>query len=258
MVISENHNGKYTLTVHNLSICYKDGRKSILSDINFHAYEGEKIALLGSSGSGKTTFMKCLNQLIRPRSGQIFIGKKEVWSPNAKIDKHANNITAMIFQEYGLCENLSALDNVLIGSLGRISLIPSVLGIYPKNEIEYAYYWLEKVNLSKKAEFPVSQLSGGERQRVAIARALTQKPKIIFADEPVANLDPPLRFRIMKLLFELCDQEKITLITSLHFMDLVKEFSSRVIGLKGGKIFFSSSTEYIDFNDIDSIYESIY
>lgn len=243
------------LEVRDLSYIYKNNRHASLYGINLQMKEGEHAALLGSSGAGKTTLMKCISLLNKPQSGQVKIDNYQIW-PTLTIhnDNTSKSQIAMIFQEYALSEKLSAIDNVLIGCLGRVPRFPSYWGYYPKEEKEFAFHCLHKVNLTNEAYQMVSQLSGGQRQRVAIARALAQRPRLVLADEPVSNLDPPLRWKIMILLKKLCEEEKITLLASLHFLDLVEEFTNRVIGIKKGRIIYCENTEKLTNDDIENIY----
>ncbi|MBN1813575.1 MAG: ATP-binding cassette domain-containing protein, partial [Anaerolineae bacterium] len=216
--------------------------------------EGERVAILGPSGAGKTTLLKCINQLVRPLSGRVMLGGRKIWAPSARPDPEHQRIIGMVFQEYALVERLSALDNVLIGCLGRVSRFLSVFGIYPRAEKDIAWHCLEKVELGDKALCRVDALSGGERQRVAIARVLAQRPRVVLADEPVSNLDPPLCHHAMELLVEICQQECRTLIVSLHALDLVREFTTRVVGLQSGRLIFDGGVSSVTRDVINTIY----
>jgi phosphonate transport system ATP-binding protein len=244
----------YSLVADDLSCQYAKGVRMALQHVTLSISEGERVALLGPSGAGKTTLLKCIDQLIRPVSGRIVIGGREVWSPSVRSEPRQQRMVGMIFQEYALVERLSALDNVLVGCLGRVAGFPSFLGIYPSVERNFAWHCLQMVELGDKASRRVDTLSGGERQRVAIARVLAQRPRIVLADEPVSNLDPPLRRHAMRLLVETCQRESMTLIVSLHTLELVREFASRTIGLRDGRVVFDSDVGSITEDVVNTIY----
>lgn len=244
----------YALTVEALSCRYATNHGPVLEDIDLTISEGEKVAILGASGAGKTTLLKCINQLVRPQSGRILVGDTEIWSPSARPEPAHQCVIGMIFQEYALVESLSALDNVLIGCLGRVPRLRSIFGIYPEAEREIAWSCLEQVGLEEKGLRRVDGLSGGERQRVAIARVLAQRPRIVLADEPVSNLDPPLRHHAMELLVRICQQEERTLIASLHALDLVGDFATRIVGLRDSRVIFDGDADAATDDVIEMIY----
>jgi phosphonate transport system ATP-binding protein len=244
------------LNIENLTCKYKSTDNLSLDCVSLNVSEAEIVALLGSSGSGKTTLLKCINQLIRPVSGTISINGKKVWSSTCPNKIDSQSMVGMIFQEFALIERLSALDNVLIGCLSRVSKLASAFNIFPKSEQDFAMHCLEKVNLNQYAHQRVNRLSGGQRQRVAIARVLAQKPRIILADEPVSSLDPHLSQQILELLITTCQQEHMTLITSLHSPNFAKEFTERSIGLREGKLIFDECSDQLLEDEVNSIYRN--
>jgi phosphonate transport system ATP-binding protein len=246
-----------SLVIQNLSCRYRSTNNLVLRGIDLCIPKGEQVALLGASGAGKSTLMKCISQLIRPAEGRIVLEGREIWSLKARSSSENHHSIGMIFQEFALIERLTALENVLIGCLGRVAVLPSVLGIYPKQEKAFAIACLEQVGMDRDADQKVQDLSGGQRQRVAIARVLAQRPKVILADEPVSNLDPPLRRRTMQLLTDICLRERISLLVSLHFPDLVAEFTTRTIGLRDGQIIFDRVSDYLTKDDLSHIYGKV-
>ncbi|MBT7237955.1 phosphonate ABC transporter ATP-binding protein [Candidatus Woesearchaeota archaeon] len=233
---------------------YRNKKERALKEIDLSIKKGENIVLLGQSGSGKSTLIKCINKLIKPSSGSILINNEDILKLNSKEIKKVRKRIAVIFQEFNLLEKETVLNNVLNGRLGHIGTINTFLGRFDKKHKEIATTNLEKVGLLNLRNEKVCNLSGGQKQRVAIARALAQEPEIILADEPVSNLDPKLMQEIISLLYNLCKEKEITLISSLHFIDLVKKNSSRVIGIKEGEIVFDGTAESITEWEMVKIY----
>ncbi len=160
----------------------------------------------------------------------------------------------MIFQEFNLINRTSVLENVMLGRLGYNSTLRSVLNWFPPSEYEVAWESLEKVGMAGYAYEIVANLSGGERQRVGIARALSQKPRILLADEPVSNLDPKLMVEIMDLLVKICASEGLTLVASLHFVELAKRYAGRLIGIREGAVVFDDHPSLLGKREVDEIY----
>ena len=160
----------------------------------------------------------------------------------------------MIFQQFNLVKRASVLTNVLSGRLGYVSPRISLPGIWPKEEKERAARALHRMGLDDKAKSRADTLSGGQQQRVGIARALMQEPKLILADEPVASLDPVLAHSILGHLEELNRDEGITIMCSLHFLDLVHRYAKRVLALKDGRVLFDGPPRDIDHARFKEIY----
>jgi phosphonate transport system ATP-binding protein len=159
----------------------------------------------------------------------------------------------MVFQSFNLINRISVLDNVLIGRLGYLSTARSVLGLYQKEDIAEAMHALDRVSLSDFAHQLAMNLSGGQRQRVAIARTLAQRPKLLLADEPVSNLDPLLEREILTLLRDICHEDGITSITSLHDVALAEEFGSRLVGVRNKTVTSIEPGEF-DHDKLQEIY----
>lgn len=234
------------LKINNLTKVFPNGTKA-LNGISFDIYPGEFLVVIGLSGSGKSTMLRCLNRLHDPTSGEILFEGNRVDSLRGKDVRNLRRDIAMIFQHFNLISRYSVLSNVLMGRLGVTGTLKSILGIFPEEDRLKALQHLELVGLKEKARVRADQLSGGQQQRVAIARALSQNPKVLLADEPVASLDPVTCHTIMDYLRKINRELGITIVCNLHFLSLVREYATRVIALKGGEIVYQGSP-----NDIDS------
>lgn len=241
------------LKVEHLTKVYPNGVVA-LDDVSFTVSEKEFLAIIGLSGSGKSTLLRCINRLVEPTSGKIeWYGKNIVGMDSAELRKIRRQI-GMIFQQFNLVKRASVLTNVLSGRLGYVSPRISLPGIWPKEEKERAARALHRMGLDDKAKSRADTLSGGQQQRVGIARALMQEPKLILADEPVASLDPVLAHSILRHLEELNRDEGITIMCSLHFLDLVHRYANRVLALKDGRILFDGPPRDIDHARFKEIY----
>lgn len=242
------------ITIQNLNHQYVNREEEAIKNINLHINKGEHVVLIGSSGSGKSTLLKSINRLIEPSSGKLFIANHEILNcPIKKATKIRGNI-GMIFQDFNILERETVLNNVLNGRLRFNRTINSIIGHFSKKDYLIAKNNLKRVGLEGYENERVSNLSGGQKQRVAIARTLSQEPKIILADEPVSSLDPKLMKEIMDLLQKICNEEDITLIVSLHFLEFAKKYGSRIIGIKEGKVIFDGKAQDLTEKDLVDIY----
>ena len=234
------------LRVENLTKVYPDGTVA-LKNVSFEVQDGEFLAVIGLSGSGKSTLLRCINRLIEPTEGRIFWNDIEITAlPPAELRKIRRKI-GMIFQQFNLVKRLSVMENVLTGRLGYVNPWLSLMGYFPPEEKKRALEALRLVGIEELANKRADELSGGQQQRVGIARALMQEPELILADEPVASLDPVLSHSILRYLEQLNKEKGITVICSLHFLDLVHRYATRVIGLKDGyKVFEGLPSEITD------------
>jgi len=160
----------------------------------------------------------------------------------------------MVFQHFNLVNRSPVITNVLAGRLGYINPAFSLVNHFPKEDIEKAIHQLDRVGIADKARVRADELSGGQQQRVGIARALMQDPSIILADEPVASLDPVLAHSIMKYLEVINKEDKVSVICSLHFLDLVHRYAGHVIALNEGRLVFEGSPKEIDDDKFKEIY----
>lgn len=230
------------LKVRGLGKTYPNGTVA-LKDVSFDVREGEFLVVIGLSGSGKTTLLRCLNRLLEPSTGEITFDGQDVRSlPITRVRAQI----AMIFQQFNLVPRLTALTNVLSGGLAKRSLWRTLLFGATPAEHERANAELQRVGLLDRAAHRADQLSGGQQQRVAIARALFQDPRILLADEPVASLDPSTAGTVMDHLRRANRELGLTVICNLHFLSLVREYATRVIALREGRLVFEGSPQEID------------
>ena len=241
------------LRIQNLDKVYDDGTVA-LRDVSFDVPEGEFVAVIGLSGSGKSTLLRCINRLIDPTAGEIWWNDIQLSHVTGEELRRARRQIGMIFQHFNLVERSSVLTNVLSGRLGYVNAVASVLGRFPEEDIKRAHVNLQRVGIGEKADSRADELSGGQRQRVGIARALMQEPGLILADEPVASLDPALAHSIMKDLQLINREDKVTVLCSLHFLDLVQQYSTRAIALNEGRLVFDGTPAEIN----DAKFEEIY
>jgi phosphonate transport system ATP-binding protein len=241
------------LKVENLTKIYPNGTLA-LRNVSFEVSDGEFLAVIGLSGSGKSTLLRCINRLIEPTSGKIFWDNLDITAaPSSEMRKIRRKI-GMIFQQFNLVKRSSVMTNVLTGRLGYVNTFTSALHIFASTDHDKALASLEQVGLEDKAHVRADSLSGGQQQRVGIARALMQDPKLILADEPVASLDPVLAHSILKYLEQLNKEKGITVICSLHFLDLVHRYATRAIALKDGEVVFQGLPKQIDDAQFKAIY----
>ena len=232
------------LEIKNLTKIYGDGTVA-LNNVSFTVQPGEFLVIIGLSGSGKSTLLRCINRLIDPTEGQILWDGQDITAAEADQLRQVRRQIGMIFQHFNLVKRSSVLTNVLSGRLGYTKPASSLLQRFPAKDREMAWKALERVGITDQARKQARELSGGQQQRVGIARALMQQPRMILADEPVASLDPVLAHSILGYLEELNKEEKITVLCSLHYLDLVQRYGTRVIGLRDGRIVYRGSQEEI-------------
>jgi phosphonate transport system ATP-binding protein len=233
------------LRVKNLTKVYDDGTVA-LSDLSFEVPDGQFLVVVGLSGSGKSTLLRCINRLIEPTSGEIWWNDTELSHVTGEELRRARRRIGMIFQQFNLVDRSSVMTNVLSGRLGYVNPITSVFNRFPAADIKRAYASLDRVDIRDKANSRADELSGGQQQRVGIARALMQEPELMLADEPVASLDPVLAHSIMRHLQQINREDNITVLCSLHFLDLVQQYGDQVIALNEGRLVFEGLPSEID------------
>ena len=232
------------LVVEHLTKVYEDGTVA-LKDVSFTVEDGEFLVIIGLSGSGKSTLLRCINRLIEPTEGHILWNGVDIAQASEAEMRRIRREIGMIFQHFNLVDRLSVLTNVLTGRCGYVNPWWSLINFWPEREKQRALQALELVGIADKAYNRADALSGGQKQRVGIARALMQDPKMILADEPVASLDPVLAHSILGYLEQLNQERGITVLCSLHYLDLVQRYATRVIGLRGGRLVYEGTGEDI-------------
>ncbi|MCR4404712.1 MAG: phosphonate ABC transporter ATP-binding protein [Candidatus Acetothermia bacterium] len=242
------------LAIDHLTKIYERGKVLALDDVSFSVDKGEFLVLIGLSGSGKSTLLRCINRLIEPTSGRVFLDGTELTAlPQRELRRWRRKI-GMIFQQFNLVKRSTVLANVLAGRLGYVPTARTLLGRFPREDLERARRALERVGLLEKMFVRADQLSGGQQQRVGIARALMQEPELLLADEPVSALDPATSHSILKYLEQMNRQDGVTVLCALHFLSLARRYGTRIIALKGGRIVFEGSPSEIDDAKFKEIY----
>jgi len=240
------------LRIENLTKVYPTGTVA-LKDVSFEVEDGEFMVVIGLSGSGKSTLLRCINRLIDPTEGRILWDDIDITAAKSRQLRQIRRQIGMVFQQFNLVKRSRVITNVLSGRLGYVSPWTSLLGIWSHEDKDRATKALERVGIADKADNRADALSGGQQQRVGVARALMQEPRLILADEPVASLDPVLAHSILQYLEELNKSDGVTVVCSLHFLDLVHRYATRVVGLKDGiKVFegFPNEIDRIRFKEV--------
>ncbi len=241
------------LKVEHLTKVYDNGTVA-LEDVSFEVPDGQFLAVIGLSGSGKSTLLRCINRLIDPTEGRIIWNGEDITNAGQEELRRIRRRIGMVFQHFNLVGRSKVETNVLAGKLGYTNPALSLLNHFAAADREQAFSALERVGLDEKIDSLASELSGGQQQRVGIARALVQDPEILLADEPVASLDPVLAHSIMQHLESINKDDGVTVLCSLHFLDLVHRYSDRAIALLDGKLVFDGSPKGIDDETFKDIY----
>jgi phosphonate transport system ATP-binding protein len=241
------------LRVEHLKKVYPNGTVA-LKDVSFQVEDGEFLAVIGLSGSGKSTLLRCINRLIEPTAGKVIWNDIDVTAAPASELRNIRRQIGMVFQQFNLVKRSSVLMNVLSGRLGYVNPYQSLFNYFSPEDQKRAMDNLAHIGMTDKAYMRADSLSGGQQQRVGIARALMQEPKLILADEPVASLDPVLAHSILKYLEQMNKELKMTVLCSLHFLDLVHRYATRAIALKDGELVFQGLPKEIDDAQFKAIY----
>ncbi|AEG15801.1 phosphonate ABC transporter ATP-binding protein [Desulfofundulus sp. TPOSR] len=241
------------IRITNLSKEYRGGVKAVV-DVNLEVHKGEFVALLGLSGAGKSTLLRCINGLVQPTTGEVTVANLNVNGRSRELRELRRRV-AMIFQQFNLVKRLTVLDNVLCGRLSYCGIFFSCCRIFSDADRELAWHALARVGLQDKAFQRADQLSGGQQQRVGIARALVQQPEVLLADEPVASLDPKSSRRVMDILASINREDGLTLLVSMHDVDLALEYASRVVGLRDGRMVLDKPAHTVSKADLEWLYQ---
>jgi len=216
-----------------------------LHNVSFTVEDGEFLIVIGLSGSGKSTLLRCINRLIKPTSGEIIWNGINLCELEGDELRKTRRKIGMIFQHFNLVKRSSVMKNVMSGRLGYTKPAASIFNKFSSGDIKMGQAVIERLGISDQIYKRADELSGGQQQRVGIARALMQEPELILADEPVASLDPVLAHSILESLEELNQEDGISIICSLHYLDLVQRYASRVVGLREGEIVYKGTKEDI-------------
>lgn len=218
-------NSNYLIEVSDLHKSF--GELKVLKGVSEHVSKGEVVSIIGPSGGGKSTFLRCLNLLETPTSGQIVFDGVDICDRKVDIDRHRQKM-GMVFQQFNLFENMNVMKNLTIAPMKILKM--------PKDEAEAkAEELVRRVGLADKLTSFPSQLSGGQKQRIAIVRALMMNPEVMLFDEPTSALDPEMIGEVLNVMKNLAD-EGMTMIVVTHEMRFAREVSSRTLFLDGGHI----------------------
>ncbi|MGO4678516.1 phosphonate ABC transporter ATP-binding protein [Microbacterium sp. 2MCAF23] len=230
------------------------GATTALKGADLEVARGEIVVLLGLSGSGKSTLLRHLDGLETPTSGTVEVLGSSVPALKGKALRSLRSRVGFIFQQFELVPSLTVLENVLTGSLSSVRGPRLGLWGYSKDAKLRALGHLERVGLLDRAYQRSDTLSGGQQQRVAIARALMQRPEILLADEPVASLDPESSDQVMALIREIAADQGLTVVCSLHQVDLAISWADRIVGLRHGEVVLNTSTNGLSKAEVMEIY----
>ena len=226
--------GKKVIEIKNIR---KDfGKRTVLKDVNFDVHEKEVVSIIGSSGSGKSTLLRCINLLEKPTSGQVLIHGKDAMAGDISLVTLREKV-GMVFQQFNLFNNLSVLENCVIGQM-------KVLKKSREEAEKIAKEFLAKVGMVRFIHAKPNQISGGQKQRVAIARALAMQPEVLLFDEPTSALDPEMVGEVLKVMKDLA-KSGLTMIVVTHEMDFAHDVSSRVVFMDQGVIVEDDKPENI-------------
>ena len=241
------------LSVEGLDKIYPTGQRA-LTGVNVVIDRPQVVAIIGSSGAGKSTFIRCINRLVEPTAGRILLNGQDIVQLDRRGLRVARRRIGMIFQEFNLVERLTVMQNVLSGRLGYVGLFASMRYRFPPEDIRAAFELLDRVGLEGYHNQRADALSGGQRQRVGIARALMQRPELLLVDEPTASLDPKTSRQIMRLIGDLASERATPALVNLHDVALAKSFCERIIGFKAGAVVFDGTPAALTDDVLTRIY----
>ena len=241
------------LVIRNLRKEYRAGQP-VLKDVSLTVAGRGMTAIIGPSGTGKSTLIRCINRLVDPTAGEILFRGQDLAKLRGLALREARRRIGMVFQEYNLVERLSVIENLLCGRLGYIPVWRAFLRRFENKDIDRAFHLLDAVGLGDFATVRADQLSGGQRQRVGIARALMQEPDLILADEPTSSLDPKTSVEIMELIARRAGERDIPVIVNIHNVGLAQRFADRIVGMSNGSIVFDGPPRALEDAHLLQIY----
>jgi len=242
-------------SVSELSLRFAD--TTALDSLSLDVQQGEVVGILGPSGSGKSSLLALLNGVYLPTEGTVHSLGEDFSRLDKATLKALRSRIGWIPQDYSLVPNLRVLQNVLMGRMGRQSTWQSVRSfLFPRSkEKEKVYELLRQVGIPEKIFQRTDTLSGGQQQRVALARCLYQKPKAILADEPLSSIDPSRAADLMNLLLKICQESKITLLVTLHDIELARQYFPRLVALREGRLVFDGLAKDLTDKVVDEIFK---
>ena len=238
---------------NNVNKVYPNGFHA-LKNINLEIEQGEFVAIIGLSGAGKSTLLRTINRMHDITDGELIVNGENVNDLKGKSLRKFRRHIGMVFQSFNLVTRTTVINNVLTSRVPDMPFYKSMIGVFSKEDKVIALEALDKVGILDKAYVRADQLSGGQQQRVALARTLAQKPEIILADEPVAELDPITATQVMDDFKRINEEMKISVLINIHHVDLALKYATRVIGIKAGEIVYDGPSNMVDSEILKQIY----
>ncbi|MHA7812591.1 MAG: phosphonate ABC transporter ATP-binding protein [Phycisphaerales bacterium] len=233
------------------------GRFEALADVDLSIEPGERIAVIGRSGAGKSTMLRIFNRLLHPTHGQLYLDGVEITHAQGRQLRAVRRRVGMVFQQFNLVSRLSVLENVLVGTLAQrrgLSVVPTIWRQFNQDERAWAMECLREVEIEHLAPKRATELSGGQQQRVAIARLLAQRADVILADEPIASLDPRSAEQVMNILQMINETHGVAVVTNLHQVDVATRFAQRIVGLRGGRMIMDTTSDQLSEELLERLY----
>ncbi|MDN5732174.1 MAG: phosphonate ABC transporter ATP-binding protein [Yaniella sp.] len=243
----------WQVELDHVSVTYPNGTRA-LSDVSLRIEPGEMVSIIGLSGSGKSTLIRTINGLVAATQGVVTVGPHQVNALSGRALRDVRGQIGMIFQGFNLAERTDVLHNVLVGRFAHLPLWRTLLDLPTKHDRNIALGALDSVGILETVWTRAGALSGGQKQRVAIARALSQEPSVMLADEPVASLDPPTSHAVMGDLRRINQQYGLTVLINLHLIDLAKQYTTRLIGLRDGRLVYDGPVQNATDKDFEEVY----
>jgi len=243
----------WPIRLDGVSVIYPNGTAA-LRDVSLTIEAGEMVSVVGLSGSGKSTLIRTVNGLVPVTSGTVTVGPHTVSGLSGRRLREVRGHVGMIFQGFNLAPRLDVYRNTLVGRFARAGVLRRLLGVPSARDRQVALEALDTVGILEKVWARAGALSGGQQQRVAIARALSQEPSIMLADEPVASLDPPTAHAVMAELARINADRHLTVLVNLHLMDLARQYTHRMIGLRDGELVYDGPAAEATEADFEQIY----